>query len=249
MNGIVVIIKLFYYLLLNNCQFMIYIYILDIYICEQILNKFQINKFESNLNNLMNECLLCKNLKNINSKIQPFYRLPINTRYENTLYFISKIIWKKDIKLEQPVLLNLDENRSSYVIHKLGISKIPVIKYYPIWQLYKKYNKIDIISSWNDKIDGFEINDHLQINFDGNEFIILDNNLDDFIDLQNDINAPIELLNNKSCYINNYNQINYNQLNILIKNYSKITIDYFKFQFIILENKFFIKFNDEIINF
>ena len=71
----------------------------------------------------------------------------------------------------------------------------------------------------------------------------------DFIDLQNDMNSPIQILNNSICYVNKYNQINKDQLDILIKTYIKIIIDYFKFQLIIENNKFYLQFNDKIIKF
>jgi hypothetical protein len=218
---------------------------------EQILNNLQINIFKDHLNNLMDECLLCRNLKNVDSKLKPFYRLPIDTGNNMHTTCISKIILDKDIRMDNPKLLDLEERigLGLYVVHSLGISKIPVNKFYPIWQLYKKYITFEVISSWSNIIDGIEINDHLLILFDQNKILISENKFDDFIDIQNDINAPIEMLNEFTCYINNYNQINNNQLNNLLKNYSKIIIDYFKFQFIIEDKSCLIKFNDEIIKF
>lgn len=223
---------------------------LNIKSCEQNLNNYQINAFKQNLNNLMQECVLCKNLKNIENNIKPFYRLPIDTDNSQVIS-ISKLILDKDIRTEDPILLDLEERKGIglYVFHSMGFSKIPVKEYFPIWELYKKYITFDIISSWKENIDGLEINDHLLITFDEMQIITSDTSCDDFIDLQNDMNAPIQILDNSTCYINNYNQLNKNQLDILLKNYDNVIVDYFKFQLIFNNNKSYIQFNDQIINF
>lgn len=223
---------------------------LNIKSCEQNLNNYQINAFKQNLNNLMQECVLCKNLKNIENNIKPFYRLPIDTDNSQVIS-ISKLILDKDIRTEDPILLDLEERKGIglYVFHSMGFSKIPVKEYFPIWELYKKYITFDIISSWKENIDGLEINDHLLITFDERQIITSDTSCDDFIDLQNDMNAPIQILDNSTCYINNYNQLNKNQLDILLKNYDNVIVDYFKFQLIFNNNKSYIQFNDQIINF
>ena len=217
---------------------------------EQILNYSQINSFKRNFNKLMQECVICKNFKNIENNLKPFYRLPIDTDNSQVIN-ISKLILDKDIRTKDPILLDLEERKGIglYVFHSMGFSKIPVKEYFPIWKLYKKYITFDIISGWKENIDGLEINDHLLITFDGNELLISDTSCDDFIDLQNDMNAPIQILDNSICYINNYNQINKDQLKNLVKNYHKIIIDYFKYQLIIENKKFYIKFNDQKINF
>ena len=77
---------------------------LNIKSCEQNLNNYQINAFKQNLNNLMQECVLCKNLKNIKNKIKTFYRLPIDTDNSQVIS-ISKLILDKDIRTEDPILL------------------------------------------------------------------------------------------------------------------------------------------------
>lgn len=224
---------------------------LDIKSYEQILSNSQINAFKENFNMLMKECLLCKNLKKIENNVKPFYRLSINTGEPVQSFSISKLILDKDIRTDYPILLDLEERKGIglYVFHSTGFSKIPLKEYYPIWQLYKKYITFDVISNWNKNIDGLEINDHLLISLDENQIITYDTSCIDFIDLQNDINAPIQILNNSICYINNYNQINKDQLNTLIKNYSKIKIDYFKFQLIIENDQFYLQFNNQIIKF
>ena len=223
---------------------------LNIKSCEQNLNNYQINAFKQNLNNLMQECVLCKKLRNIENNIKPFYRLPIDTDNSQVIS-ISKLILDKDIRTEDPILLDLEERKGIglYVFHSMGFSKIPVKEYFPIWELYKKYITFDIISSWKENIDGLEINDHLLITFDERQIITSDTSCDDFIDLQNDMNAPIQILDNSTCYINNYNQLNKNQLDILLKNYDNVIVDYFKFQLIFNNNKSYIQFNDQIINF
>ena len=217
---------------------------------EQNLNYSQINAFREYFSKLMQECVICKNFKNLENNLKPFYRLPINTD-DNQLINISKLILDKDIRTCNPTLLDLEERKGLglYVFHSTGFSKIPTLEYYPIWQLYKKYITFDVISSWNKNIDGLEINDHLLISLNKDKLLISDTSCNDFIDLQNDINAPIQILDNSVCYINNYNQINKDQLDILVKNYHKIIVDYFKFQLIIENNKFHLKFNNQKINF
>ena len=84
---------------------------------------------------------------------------------------------------------------------------------------------------------------------DKQKISLIDNSSSEFVDLQNDINAPIQILDDLSCYINNYNQINKDQLEILLKTYKKVIIDYFKFKLIIENNKYFIKFNNLTKNF
>ena len=223
---------------------------LDIKSYEQILSSSQINTFKKNFNKLMKECVICKSLKNVENNLKPFYRLPIDTN-NDMIINVSKLILDKDIRTNNPILLDLEERKGIglYVFHSSGFSKIPIKQYYPIWQLYKKYITFDVISSWNKNIDGLEINDHLLISLNDSQIITYDTSCDDFIDLQNDMNAPIQILNNSVCYITNYNQLNKDQLDILIKNYDKVIIDYLKFQLIIKSNKFCIQFNGQIIKF
>ena len=223
---------------------------LDIKSYEQILNNYQINAFKQNLNNLMQECVICKKFKNIENNIKPFYRLPIDTD-NNQVISISKLILNKDIRTVDPILLDIEDHNGIglYVFHSMGFYKIPVKEYFPIWELYKKYIIFDVISSWKKNINGLEINDHLLITFDESQIITSDTSGDDFIDLQNDMNTPIQIVDNSMCYINNYNQLNKNQLDILLKNYDKVIIDYFKFQLIFNNNKSYIQFNNKVINF
>jgi len=225
---------------------------LNIRSCEQILTRSQIKNFTNNFKNLTKECLLCKNNKHIDSKIKPYFRLPINTGTSINVC-ISKLLLNDNISVVNPILIDLNGYDSSelYIFHSFGFTKVLKGEQNPIWELYKKYITFDVVSKWNNSIDGLHINDHLLISFDNKNINTLDISSSDFIDLQNDIDAPTEILDalGSTCYINNYNQLNKHQLDILLKDYKKIIIDYFKFQLIIEKDQYLIKFNNQTIIF
>jgi hypothetical protein len=202
-----------------------------------MLNYKQYNKiFKKTTKLIKRDCFICNILKNYNikkSKLYKFYRIPFNNIYDP--WVDIQLLKETNIKTKNSEILKTKKKEEDklFVIYNNGINKIDCDNFHPIWKLYKNYITLEIVKELsiagiyiNKEIFIKKINDELQFQRIQETIFIIDS-----------YKEPKYSIIDDMIIINDFNNIEIENIYKWIEQYKMIKINYSKYKYITIEKK------------